>query len=51
MLTLKQSNPLAKDDQLQGYDFSIDREQQCPTIEEMADYESQYPTWGMPYGK
>ncbi|WP_244298245.1 hypothetical protein [Aliivibrio finisterrensis] len=27
MLTLKQNNPLAKDDQLQGYDFSIDREQ------------------------
>ncbi|MCP3698818.1 MAG: fatty acid cis/trans isomerase [Aliivibrio sp.] len=50
MLTLKQNNPLAKDDQLQGYDFSINREQQCPTIEEMADYESQYPTWGMPYG-
>ncbi|MDD9157865.1 fatty acid cis/trans isomerase [Aliivibrio sp. S4TY2] len=50
MLTLKQNNPLAKDEQLQGYDFSIDRDQQCPTIEEMADYESQYPTWGMPYG-
>ncbi|MBP3140264.1 fatty acid cis/trans isomerase [Aliivibrio fischeri] len=50
MLTLKQTNPLAKEKQLTGYDFSIDRDQQCPTIEEMSDYESQYPSWGMPYG-
>ncbi|OCH14811.1 MULTISPECIES: fatty acid cis/trans isomerase [unclassified Aliivibrio] len=50
MLNLKQNNPLEKEAQLSGYDFSIDREQQCPTIEEMADYESQYPSWGMPYG-
>lgn len=50
MLTLKQDNPLAKEDQLTGYDFSIDRDQQCPTIEEMSDYENQYPSWGMPYG-
>ncbi|MUK67363.1 fatty acid cis/trans isomerase [Aliivibrio fischeri] len=50
MLTLKQTNPLAKETQLTGYDFSIDRDQQCPTIEEMSDYESQYPSWGMPYG-
>ena len=50
MLNLKQNNPLEKEAQLSGYDFSIDREQQCPTIEEMTDYESQYPSWGMPYG-
>ena len=50
MLTLKKNNPLADETQLSGYDFSIDREQQCPTIDEMADYESQYPSWGMPYG-
>ena len=24
--------------------------QQCPTIEEYAQYERDYPTWGMPYG-
>nr|VVV06137.1 hypothetical protein AW0309160_03621 [Aliivibrio wodanis] len=50
MLNLKQDNPLANEQQLSGFDFSIDREQQCPTIEEMSDYESQYPSWGMPYG-
>jgi hypothetical protein len=50
MLTLKQNNPLADEEQLTGYDFAVDRDQQCPTIEEMSDYESQYPSWGMPYG-
>lgn len=50
MLTLKQNNPLADEKQLTGYDFAVDRDQQCPTIEDMSDYESQYPSWGMPYG-
>ncbi|MCG7496504.1 fatty acid cis/trans isomerase [Vibrio sp. Of7-15] len=50
MLTLKLNNPLPQDNQLEGFDFSTDRDQQCPTIEEMASYEENYPTWGMPYG-
>jgi len=32
------------------YDFSLDRAQQCPTIEEMDRFEQKYPQWGMPYG-
>lgn len=34
MLTLKLNNPLPQDNQLEGFDFSTDRDQQCPTIEE-----------------
>ncbi|CAM3807196.1 fatty acid cis/trans isomerase [Vibrio aquimaris] len=50
MLMQKQTHPLPMQTQLEGFDFSINREQQCPTIEEYAEYESKYPDWGMPYG-
>lgn len=32
------------------YDFSLDRSQQCPTVEEYANFEQSHPSWGMPYG-
>ncbi|MBJ7553083.1 fatty acid cis/trans isomerase [Marinomonas spartinae] len=32
------------------YDFSIYRNQQCPTIEEYSSFEHAFPRWGMPYG-
>jgi Fatty acid cis/trans isomerase (CTI) len=32
------------------FDFSLDRSQQCPAIEEMDRFEAKYPQWGMPYG-
>ncbi|QXP83804.1 fatty acid cis/trans isomerase [Methylococcus sp. Mc7] len=32
------------------YDFSLDRSQQCPAIEEIGRFESEHPEWGMPYG-
>ncbi|MFD2230131.1 fatty acid cis/trans isomerase [Alkalimarinus sediminis] len=32
------------------FDFSLDRSQECPTIEEFDYYEEQYPLWGMPFG-
>ncbi|MEZ9445623.1 fatty acid cis/trans isomerase [Vibrio sp. 10N.222.54.F12] len=50
MLMQKENHPLPDQTQLEGFDFSTDRDQQCPTIEEYAQYERDYPTWGMPYG-
>ncbi|GMQ48709.1 fatty acid cis/trans isomerase [Vibrio sp. 10N] len=50
MLTQKARHPLPETDQLEGFDFSIDREQVCPTIEEYDSYEADYPLWGMPFG-
>lgn len=51
MLQLKQNHPLPNSDILDDtWDFSLDRDQQCPTIEEMSTYEQKYPKWGMPYG-
>lgn len=50
MLIQKENHPLPEQTQLEGFDFSTDRDQQCPTIEEYAQYERDYPTWGMPYG-
>ena len=51
MLMLKQQHPLPADKVLdERFDFSLDRVQQCSTIEEMADYEQSQPLAGMPYG-
>ena len=32
------------------FDLSLDRSQQCPTIEEFDYYEEKNPLWGMPFG-
>lgn len=50
LLTQKQNHPLPKQAQLEGFDFNVDRVQQCPTIEEYDQYQQDYPKWGMPYG-
>ncbi|WP_340481207.1 fatty acid cis/trans isomerase [Vibrio anguillarum] len=50
LLMQKEEHPLPEQDQLKGFDFSIDREQVCPTIEEYGQYKQDHPTWGMPYG-
>ncbi len=50
LLMQKEQHPLPQQDQLEGFDFSIDRDQICPTIEEYEQYQSDNPTWGMPYG-
>ncbi|UJF17949.1 fatty acid cis/trans isomerase [Vibrio sp. SS-MA-C1-2] len=52
MLTLKQNNPLPEEKILKQdeWDFSLDRNQQCPTMDEMAKYEQEKLLWGMPYG-
>lgn len=50
MLALKQRNPLPNSAQLpEDFTFSLDREQQCPTIEEFEQFASKHPLWGMPY--
>lgn len=50
MLMQKEAHPLPNETQLSGFDFSVDRSQVCPTIEEYQQYQQDYPTWGMPYG-
>ncbi|MGR5346846.1 fatty acid cis/trans isomerase [Vibrio mediterranei] len=50
MISQKVRHPLPETKQLEGFDFSIAREQVCPTIEEYDAYEADYPYWGMPFG-
>jgi len=51
MLTLKQQNPLPATYPLPAdFDFSLNREQSCPKIEEFASYRKDHPLAGMPYG-
>ena len=50
-LMLKQAQPLPTSPVLpESFDFALDRDQQCPTIEEYDSFAAQYPLWGMPYG-
>ncbi len=32
------------------FDFSLDRSQQCPSVETMDRFEQNFPEWGMPFG-
>ncbi|MEW6995428.1 fatty acid cis/trans isomerase [Colwelliaceae bacterium MEBiC 14330] len=51
MLALKKAHPLPEDTLLDdSFDISLDRNQQCPTIEEFEQYQQKYPLAGMPYG-
>lgn len=51
MLALKQEHPLPDRDPLPAdFDFSLNRDQSCPSGDEFADYREQRPTQGMPYG-
>lgn len=50
MLAQKERYPLPNTKQLEGFDFSLYRDEQCPTLEEHQAYENSYPYWGMPYG-
>ncbi|MEM0516059.1 fatty acid cis/trans isomerase [Pseudoalteromonas sp. YIC-827] len=50
-LALKQQHPLPEQAILgKEFDFSLDRQQSCPTIEEFDDYAIDNPLAGMPYG-
>ena len=33
-----------------SFDFSLDRNQYCPTMAEFDDFAQEHPEWGMPYG-
>jgi len=51
ILQLKRQHPLPKATPLpSSFDFSLDRAQYCPTIEEFDTFASKKPFWGMPYG-
>jgi len=51
MLRLKRQHPLPTVAPLPpSFDFSLDRAQYCPTIEEFDTFASKHPFWGMPYG-
>ena len=51
MLQLKQQHPLPTVTPLPtSFDFSLERAQYCPKIEEFDAFASKKPLWGMPYG-
>jgi hypothetical protein len=51
MLELKRLHPLAKQGVLSSrFDFSVERQQVCPTLAQMDVFEAEHPDWGMPYG-
>jgi hypothetical protein len=51
MLFLKQQHPLPKNAILPStFDFSLERKQQCPKIEEFKQFAKDQPLWGMPFG-
>lgn len=50
-LLLKHQHPLPPGPVLADtFDFGLDRNQQCPAIEEFDRFNANYPLWGMPYG-
>lgn len=51
MLLLKQKNPITNTQDISNnFKFSLNRDQQCPTIEEFETFSSKHSLWGMPYG-
>ncbi|MFK7830306.1 MAG: fatty acid cis/trans isomerase [Congregibacter sp.] len=51
MLSLKAEYPLPKSGSLpETFDFSLDRDQSCPSPDEFASYREERPYQGMPYG-
>lgn len=52
LLLLKRDLEFPKEGTLprERFDFGLDRDQQCTSIEEIDGFESEHPEWGMPYG-
>ena len=51
MLALKKSHPTNTNLPLgDKFEFDINRDLQCPTIDEFGQYQKDHPEWGMPYG-
>lgn len=51
MLQLKRMNPLPEEQGKLGpeFKFGLNRNSECPKIEEFDQYKSKHPFWGMPY--
>ena len=50
LLRLKQQNPQPDSGQLpSAFTLELDRDEVCPTLDEIDSYEQQHPLWGMPY--
>lgn len=50
LLRLKQRHPQPRVGMLpDDFDLELDREQTCPSLETVAEYEREHPLWGMPY--
>ncbi|HET8707009.1 MAG TPA: fatty acid cis/trans isomerase, partial [Pseudomonadales bacterium] len=51
MLALKKQHPLPNTPILDdSFEFGLDRNQQCPAIEEFDTFKKDHALWGMPYG-
>ncbi|PKF60814.1 9-hexadecenoic acid cis-trans isomerase [Psychromonas sp. psych-6C06] len=51
LLEQKQNNPLPQAGRLpEQFDFKLNRETQCVNENTLADYQQEYPLFGMPYG-
>ncbi|MEY2679884.1 MAG: hypothetical protein RL661_115, partial [Pseudomonadota bacterium] len=52
VLALKQAVPGPVEGLLpdRSFDFSLDRQEVCPTLEGWSDYRQRHPEWGMPFG-
>ncbi|GAA0858122.1 fatty acid cis/trans isomerase [Aliiglaciecola litoralis] len=51
MLSLKKDHPLPAQKKLSDkFELGLNRQYQCPTVDEFEDYKADYPLWGMPYG-
>lgn len=50
LLQLKRDHPLATSGKIsEDFDLSLDRKQECPSIDEFDKYQQEHPQWGMPY--
>jgi hypothetical protein len=50
LLDLKRTHPQPATGKLgDDYDLTMDRELQCPTVDEFPKYQHEHPQWGMPY--
>jgi hypothetical protein len=50
LLQLKRRNPQPGSGKLgNDFDLELSRDLQCPTVEELPEYQHRHPRWGMPY--
>jgi hypothetical protein len=50
MLELKREHPLPLGGKMpDGFEFGLNRDQQCPKPDEFAEFAKDHPSWGMPY--